>query len=184
MGSYTIFAQTSTAIASLLRDTISPEPLAKPEQIGICSPQEKGNYTVGIFLYDVEMEKQMQLQGRIQLDTEQYKEPPLIFSLYYMIFVHLDGDTHTKCVDEQRILGKIIQQLYNYRKIPQQYLQGDSLLLEYLNISLEEKNKLYSLLQHSYETACFYKASPVVMDTERVYGTKPVKKAGFHIGMK
>lgn len=188
MGLYTAFAEVSASIVSLLRDTVSPEPLTKPEQIGICSPKERGNYTVGVFLYHIEMEKTMQLQGRIQLDTEQYKEPPLAFSLYYMIFVHLDADMNTKCVDEQRILGKIIQQLYNYRKIPQNYLRGslkaEQLSLEYINISLEDKNKLYSLLNHSYETACFYKISPVLLDTEMVYRTKPVKEAQFQLHVK
>ena len=49
MGLYTAFAEVSASIVSLLRDTVSPEPLTKPEQIGICSPKERGNYTVGVF---------------------------------------------------------------------------------------------------------------------------------------
>ena len=109
MGGYTIFADISTAIVTLLRSTISPIPLQKAEQIGICSPKEKENYTVGVFLYDIEIHKEMELQSRVFIDEEQYKEPPLSFSLYYMIFVNLKANSDTKQIDEQRILGRIIE---------------------------------------------------------------------------
>lgn len=187
MGRYTTFAEVSTAIVTLLRDTISPEPLPKPEQIGICSPKEKDNYIVGVFLYDIEIHKEMELQSRVILDEQRYKEPPLSFSLYYMIFVNLKADSSTKQIDEQRILGRIIQQLYNYRKVPQNYLNGsikqqqETISLQYINLSLEDKNKLYAMWNHSHETACFYKVSPVFMDTEMIYTTKRVKQIDFHV---
>ena len=46
MGNYTVFAEISTAIITLLRNVITPEPFNKPEQIGICSPREKENYEI------------------------------------------------------------------------------------------------------------------------------------------
>ena len=190
MEGYTIFAEISTAIVTLLRSTISPVPLAKAEQIGICSPKEKENYTVGVFLYDIEIHKEMELQSRVFIDEEQYKEPPLSFSLYYMIFVSLKADSTTKQIDEQRILGKIIQQLYNYRKIPKECLRGNiseqqqNISLQYINLSLEEKGKLYTMLNHTHETACFYKVSPVFMDTDRIYHTKRVKQKEFKVYKK
>ena len=107
-----------------------------------------------------------------------------------MIFVNLKSDSSTKQIDEQRILGKIIQQFYNYRKIPQQYLSGsiqkaqEAISLQYLNISLEEKNKLYAMWNCYYETSCFYKVSPVFMDTEMIHTTKRVVKKEFKIQTK
>lgn len=190
MGNYTVFAEVSTTIITLLRNVITPEPFNKPEQIGICSPREKENYEIGVFLYDIEIHKEMELQSRIIIDETQYKEPPLSFSLYYMIFVNLKSDSSTKQIDEQRILGKIIQQLYNYRKIPQQYLSGsiqkaqENISLQYLNVSLEEKNKLYAMWNFYNETACFYKVSPVFMDTEMIHTTKRIVKREFKIQQK
>ncbi len=187
MGGYTIFADISTAIVTLLRSTISPIPLQKAEQIGICSPKEKENYTVGVFLYDIEIHKEMELQSRVFIDEEQYKEPPLSFSLYYMIFVNLKANSDTKQIDEQRILGRIIQQLYDYRKIPRECFRGSileqqqNISLQYINLSLEEKSKLYAMLNHTHETACFYKVSPVFMDTDKIYHTKRVKQKEFKV---
>ena len=54
MGSYTIIADVSRSIVEMLRKTMIPEPIQKEEEIGLCSPNDRGNHILGIYLYDLD----------------------------------------------------------------------------------------------------------------------------------
>lgn len=190
MGTYTVISDASCSLLEVLRKTVSPEPISKPETIGLCQPNDRGGNILGIYLYDVKENETMRSQERLRLDAEHYKEPPLSFYLNYMIFVHSSSEAATRMIDEQRILGRVIQQLNNYRRIPGRYMAGslkdsnEPLEIQPLTLTIDERVKIWSLFNQPYRTSCFYQIGPVYMDTEMIKTTKRVVSAEFDIRQK
>ena len=54
MGRYTVIADISEKIVSLLCDGMVPDLIPDKNGIGLCGPDEKGDFSVGIYLYDIE----------------------------------------------------------------------------------------------------------------------------------
>ena len=52
MGKYTVIADVGKSIIDLLKDKLVPEPVSKPDTIGICDPKERGSFVVGIHPYN------------------------------------------------------------------------------------------------------------------------------------
>ena len=190
MGLYTVISDTSCSILEMLRKTVSPEPISKPETIGLCQPNERGNNILGIYLYDVKEAEGMRSQERIKLDDKHYKEPPQSFYLNYMIFVHSTSEVATRMIDEQRILGRVLQQMNNYRRVPDEFLVGslkennEVLQIQLLSLTADEKSKIWSLFNQPYKTSVFYQVGPVYMDTELIKTTTRVTDAEFRIQQK
>lgn len=190
MGGYTVIADTSSSIIELLRNTLSPEPIKKPETIGLCQPNERGNFLLGVYLYNVTENPEMFSQKKRLIDPEHYMEPPMSFFLHYMIFAHSESEISTRLIDEQRILGKAIQQLNNFRRIPKEYLIGtlkeneEPVDIQGVSVSVDEKVKIWSLFNQPYHTSFFYKAGPIFMDTDMIKSIKRVTSAEFTIGQK
>ena len=54
MADYTIIADVGNALAGLLRAGMVPEMLLNEDSIGVCSPEDKGDFLLGLFLYDIQ----------------------------------------------------------------------------------------------------------------------------------
>lgn len=182
LGSYTIIADVSRSIVEMLRKTMIPEPIQKEEGIGLCSPNDRGNHILGIYLYDLEENPEQRSKERRYLDREHYKEPPISINLYYMLFAYSDADPANRIYDEQRILGRAIQQMNENRRLTDEYLKGtlkekeEFIELAMIPISLEEKVRIWSLFQQPYRICAFYKAGPVFLESTKIFQTKRVKE--------
>ncbi|MGL4791663.1 MAG: Pvc16 family protein, partial [Anaerotignaceae bacterium] len=118
-------------------------------------------------------------------DPEHYKDPPVAYELFYMAFVHSESEINTRLIDEQRILGRVLQKFCDYRRIPQEYLMGtlkenkEILDIQGLNLTIDEKIKIWSLFNEPYRTSFFYKAGPVFMESDLIKTTKRVISANI-----
>ena len=54
MTDYTAIYETAESLAALFRRDMTPEPIAKAEQIGLCEPQEPEDNQLTIWIYNVE----------------------------------------------------------------------------------------------------------------------------------
>ena len=53
MAKYTVIADTCRTVVEMLKDNLVPEPMSKPESIGVCDPKDRGNFVLGIHPYNI-----------------------------------------------------------------------------------------------------------------------------------
>lgn len=194
MGNYTIIALTGKAIIDLLCRELVPEPVKRAENIGLCNPDEKGNYILGLYLYDIEENAEVRNQEKIMLDREHFKNPPTSLNLYYMLFASSESEIASRAGDEQKILGKAIQVLNDYSRIGINQentlvTEGFDETMEIFDIQglvlpFEEKQKIYSLFEKKALTAYFYKVGPVFIESEKIKRIRRVMQSEIIIKQK
>ena len=190
MGSYTVMADVSRSILELLKSNLVPEPIKKVENIGVCAPNDRGNNILGLYLYNIDENPESRSMERIILDKEHYKDAPMSINLYYMLFAYSDTDLSTRAVDEQRILGKAIQVLNENSQIEKEYLMGtlketeETVSLSMINMSLEEKVRIWSLFNQPYRISAFYKVGPIFLESDKIKTFKRVQKVDISVHQK
>ena len=65
MGKSTSVAEVGTAIVKLLQRELIPDTLQNPDAIGLCSPTDRGDYIVGICLYDIRESEELRVNTMI-----------------------------------------------------------------------------------------------------------------------
>jgi hypothetical protein len=177
IGQYTVIADVGLTILQLLRDNMVNEPIQQPEFIGLSHPNDKGDLSLSLFLYSVKesADRQTQMLSRGQ-NTLQF--PPLTVELFYLLTAHSAAELQTRALDEQRILGKALQVLYDNSIINGQALQGsladtnEELRIVMENLSLDT---LISLFPNSpYKLSVCFSVGPVQIESTRVKATKRV----------
>jgi len=181
MGSYTIISQISKKIIDLLCENIIPEPIKKTEDIGLCSPDDRGSSILGIYLYNIEENAETKSMERVFIDKEHYKNPPVSLNLYYMFFVHSKSEIISRAIDEQRILGKVIQ-VFNDN--PRIYIDNEVFDVQALYLEYNDKNKILSSFENKSDLVCFYKISPVFIESEKIKVVKRVLSAEISVNHK
>lgn len=185
MGSFTVIADVSRSVLALLRSALVPDLVKKEEMIGLCPPHDRESVQLGLYLYDMDENPEMRSQERQYLDKEHYKNPPMSLNLYYMLYACSDADLAVRALDEQRIMGRAIQQLNDYRRLPQENLcgtllgSGAEIELQMIALTFEEKVRIWSLFNQPYRLCAYYKAGPVLLDCAVVRQTKRVTDARF-----
>ena len=177
MGKFSALSDASRTIVNLLKAEL--EGIVNPENIGVCDPRERTNFTVGIHLYDLQENGEFRETREVVLQDGSTKPPPTSLSLYIVISVASKAELPVRAFDEQRILGKVIQTLNDYGRLPEQHMPealrqaGETITIELLSVDLEEKIKIWSLFGQPYKPSCFYRISPVLIESAIVRKPKP-----------
>ena len=179
MAKYTIISEVGKALTNILRDKLVPEPIDKPEKIGICEPKDRGDFIVGIHPYDIQEDLTTQKKAPIKLPDGQEQDPPSLMELYYMVSVSSKAEIEVRSAEESRIIGKIIQIFKDNQVIPSEYLSEDSTIenipISMIPLEMEEKVKIWTMFGESYKLSVFYLVGPVAIDSEVVRKPKLVE---------
>ena len=180
MARYTVIADIGKAIVDMLKDKIVPEPLSKPESIGICDPKDRGSFVVGIHPYNLSENGDVRRVEPIVLPDGNLQNPPTSYQLSFMVSIASKAEIANRALDEQRIMGKIIQTFNDYPVLPPEYLPepfrivGEDISIRMLPLELEEKVKIWSMYSEPYKLSVFYSAGPILIDSAIV--RKPSKR--------
>lgn len=184
---HTAIAETGNALAELLRTYMVPEVIMNPDHIGLCSPAEKGDLEVGIYLYDVRENEEVRSHSMIIVDSSRQKYPSSFLNLYYMITAYSNGDIKYRSEEEHKILGKIVQ-VYRDHAVLEQMIQGTGTpdgetipTIELLNLNLEDKMRIWSVPNTAYKTSLFYKVGPVEIESEKTKDAQRVVDITFTV---
>lgn len=184
---HTAIAETGNALAELLRTYMVPEVIMNPDHIGLCSPAEKGDLEVGIYLYDVRENEEVRSHSMIMVDSSRQKYPSSFLNLYYMITAYSNGDIKYRSEEEHKILGKIVQ-VYRDHAVLEQMIQGTGTpdgetipTIELLNLNLEDKMRIWSVPNTAYKTSLFYKVGPVEIESEKTKDAQRVVDITFTV---
>ena len=109
MAKFTGIAEVSRKIVELLQQQLVPELIPDGNKICLCSPDERKDTVLGIFLYDVRECEEIRRSGMINIGADRQAYPPIYISLYYMITAYVSSDLKFRMLQEQQILGKVVQ---------------------------------------------------------------------------
>ena len=180
MGGYTAIADVGGKSVKILKEILVPEMVQTPEGIGMCSPQEKEDIVLGVFLYDIQEHGEIQMHRMVDVSPSKQVFPPVYLSLYYMITPYFAGNVKFRSEQEQRALGRIIQYFHDYPLFPGE----DRLQIQLLRASTEDKVKLWSFGSQPYRTSLFYKISPVRIDSARARSVDRVRAFKANVGRR
>lgn len=180
MAKYSVIADVSRTIVDLLRAELVPEPVAQAEQIGACDPHERGSCVVGVHIYDIsEAGETRRLTPVVQPDGSQ-RNPPIPLYLSLMVSVASKAEKETRTLDEQLIMGRVMQVLEDNRRLPVKYMPsalyaaGETVTVSAVPMELEEKTKIWTMFTESYKLSVFYKVGPVFLESAVV--TRPAAR--------
>ena len=190
MGKYTSIAEVGMAIVRLLRKELVPDTLQTPDAIGLCSPTDRGDYMVGIYLYDIRESEELRVNTMIARGAQELLYPPSYVNLYYMITVTSTGDIKYRSEEEHKILGRIVQVLADYPCLDRETLEPVTsrkqldVELSMQNLTLEDKMRIYSVPNAGYKLSLFYRAAPVEIESTKSRRTVRVMEAEFGLEEK
>lgn len=170
MGRYTIIADTGNCLVERLRGVLVPDLIQNVGEIGLRSPEDRGDTSLGLFLYDIKPSEEV-YQKRAVVTNDRISKPPMFLSLSYMITAYAQGDVQYRLLQEERILGRVIQYFYDNPIIPleevdPQMTGGTELHIQMLNPDVDEKSRIWSFPNVGNRLSLFYKVSPVAIDSE------------------
>lgn len=174
MANYTIMADIGNAIVQLLRDHLVPAIIINTENIGLCTPSDRGDITLGVNLYDIRENQDIVITEMLPRGVKQLKYPSTFYDLYYMITSYSTSDLKFRATEDQKILGKVLQVLKDHPAFTVEQL-GSELAnsrfvprIELLQLEHDEKMKLWNVPNMPYKLSLFYKVYPVEIESDRM----------------
>ena len=166
MGKYTIIADTG----NWLRGALVPDLIQNAGEIGLRSPEDRGDTVLGLFLYDIRPSEEV-YQKRAVVTNDRIAKPPVFLSLSYMITAYSQGDIQYRLPQDERILGRVIQYFHDNPIIPLEEvdarrMSGTELHIQMLKLDEDEKSRIWSFPNVGNRLSLFYRVSPVAIDSE------------------
>ena len=162
MEDYTKIANTGNQIVELLKEALVPELLNSPDQIGLCSPEDHGDFAVGVWLYDLKEDTDIQMHDMVEMGQRTLRYPSVYLVLRYMITLYLQSDLKYRAVQEHQIMGRIIQVLRDRAVLdaetfkPLEDASGMNIRIQMHNLSMEEKMRIWTFPNTPYKASLFY----------------------------
>lgn len=188
MADYSIIADVSTWLMKLLRETMCPEPITSPSQIELASPADENvDYTLGVYLYDMQEEKNVVLPRFQPAGRMAVRQSPMPYRLYYMIYVNGSSQRGLRAFDIQRIMGRAAQIVNDQRTVLPGNLQPwlevpePPIELSQAKISLEEKVRIWQAVNKPYQMSLFYEAAPILLSSDNIQTFTRVREAQFTV---
>ncbi len=186
MADYTIIADVSEKLIGLLKKEFVPEFISSKDGIALCSPADKSDVTLGLFLFDIRESEEIRRSSAVISGMNKMQYPPIFLNLYYMVTAYTAGDVRFRMSSEERILGRVIQYFHDYPlisidDIDPGDMNGVDLRIEMLRLDAEQKSKIWNFPNVPYKTSIFYKVSPVSIDSARKKEVIRVKQAQINV---
>ncbi len=184
MAEYTAIFEAAEAVAELLRREMTPEPISKPELIGLCTPFEPEDFQLTVYLYALEEEAHRR-QSPYAFQTEgrdAQRMPPLALNLHLALTAHSKAPVQTRAADEYRILGRAMQVVRDHPDLAPYC--GGSLAAsgQPVRLSLENDRERQEALQRAwsgsnkpYKLSFSCRVETVLLDSERVRSVARVR---------
>lgn len=191
MADFSIIADVSSLLVKRLREEICPEPLQSPEAIQLVGPTDKNaDFQLGLYLYDIRDFGEYRISGQVRGPNSEKTFPPRPLTLSYLLFLNSKAQIAAGAEAEQRILGRAIQALADHPEVDIQtahLFEGEpdeNAAVTFLNLSFEDKSKIWSCLNIPYQVAVYFNVSPVMLSSRRSEPFTRVVSARFSVDPK
>ena len=190
MANYNIVSDISDALVKLLREGMVPEIIPNSEGIGVCHPSDKGDLSLGIYLYDIKRNIDIIDNDMVPVGTSKQRSPSSYLDLYYMITAYSTSDIKFRSIEEAKILGRAIQLLEGTSLLKGEVFGNSFSELKYppkiemLDLESEEKRRIWNMTDTPYKLSLFYKVYPVEIESVKIKSITRVVEADFSIEEK
>jgi len=153
MGNSNAIAEVGLSVVSVLKKHMTPEPIASPESIGLCMPQDPEDFQVTVWIYNVEEQK----SGANSIgfrpdpaDPRLERFSPMQLKVFMLVTEHSKAPSQIRAADEYRIMGRAMQIVRDMPVIEQEYLEGSlkgdgtALSIEMHKLSTDELTKIWN----------------------------------------
>lgn len=168
---YTALTEIGNALVDLLRREMVPATLQNQDHIGLCAPDERGDFEIGLYLYDIRPSEEVQAYEMSQVSMNVQKYPPLYVDVMYMVTAYSNGDIQYRAQEEQRLLGRVLQVFHDYPVLDESAVdlqpEDVDIGIELQRLSSEEKMRVWTVPNQAYKTSLFYKVGPVAIESTR-----------------
>jgi hypothetical protein len=171
----------------LLREHLTPDPIPQPEMIGLASPVDKGDFYLSLFLYSIRESGDNRRTQMIARGTDEIQFPPMVVDLNYLLTVQSPAELQTRALDEQRILGKAMQVLYDNSVLRNSMAvgtladNGEEVRIVMESLTGEALLNMWNFADTPYRLSISYTVGPVNIDSTRIKTTKRVTERDFRI---
>ena len=179
MSNYSAIAETGELLVKLLRENLVPKVILNSDSIGLCNPADRGDYTLGVNLYDVRESEEMFPSGMRDRSVNEQKYPSKFMTLFYMVTVYSNSDLKYKAMEEQKIVGKVIQILMDNNLLKNGQEHSNPARIEMLRISRDERGKIWSEYSVPYKLSLFYKVYPIEIESAKTRIISRVRETEF-----
>jgi hypothetical protein len=188
MGKYTMIADTSQRIVEMLSEALVPDLISNSSEIGLRSPEDRNDITLGVFLYDVRPNDEIYQRGPV-VRNERISRAPLYLSLFYMITAYSKGNEKYRQAHEQQILGRVLQLFHDNAVIPlgdvdPMMTSGTELHIKLQTLGADEKSRVWSFPNVGNKLSLFYKVSPVAIDSAESAKVTRVTDMDINVGIR
>ena len=190
MANYNIVSDISDALVKLLREGMVPEIIPNSEGIGVCHPSDKGDLSLGIYLYDIKRNIDIIDNDMVPVGTSKQRSPSSYLDLYYMITAYSTSDIKFRSIEEAKILGRAIQLLEGTSLLKGEVFGNSFSELKYppkiemLDLESEERRRIWNMTDTPYKLSLFYKVYPVEIESVKIKSITRVVEADFSIEEK
>lgn len=187
MAGYTIIAEIGNAIVQLLRENLVPGIIANTENVGLCTPSDRGDIILGVNLYDVRENQEIVPTNMTSVGLKQQRYPSSFYNLYYMITAYSISDIKFRAAEDHKILGKVLQVLkdnpvFTAEQLDHAYASSQYVpKIELMQMETEEKFKLWNVPDVPYRLSLFYKVYPVEVESSRIKGVTRIVDVDFTV---
>ena len=190
MADYTALVEAGNGLVELLRENLTPEPIANREVIALCSPHEPENNQLSVYLYQVEEDTQGVASGYYQVDRNTQRKRPSRYNLRFLVTAHSKAPAQLKEADQYRMIGAALQVLKDHPIIDMQYLQGS--LAEQsaaIHVVLEKTSqdqllKIWNNTSNNYKLSFVVLLSGVEIDSRKEKKVSRVTDVEIHTNQK
>ncbi|MGI6778028.1 MAG: DUF4255 domain-containing protein [Acetivibrionales bacterium] len=187
MGEYTVITDVGTSLIRLLQKNMIPEPIDKPEMIGLCSPNDPGDFQLTLYLYHIEENGDYRQNSMINENVNRLRYPPLSLKLYYLLTSHSKTGVYSRNADESMILGRAIQILHDNAVITPENLEGtlrdsgEGIQITFNKLTYEELQRIWAFPNIPYKLSVGYIVEPVLLNSRKTREVKRVTEADFSL---
>jgi len=153
MGNSNVIAEVGLSVVNVLKKHMTPEPIASPESIGLCMPQDPEDFQITVWIYSIEEQKSGASSMGFHLDPvdpgiERYS--PMQLKVFMLVTAHSKAPSQVRAADEYRIMGRALQTMRDTPVIEKEYLEGSlagddmGLNAEMYKLSTEELTKIWN----------------------------------------
>lgn len=187
MGRYTVIADVGSAMVQMLRDNLCPDIILSPDNIGLCSPADKGDMILGLHLYDVRESQEIRAVEMVDLSPSRQRYPGTYLTLSYMITAYSKADVKYRSAEDQRILGKVIQTLRDNSVLSAQTFTPVTragpldMRIQMLSLEIDAQQRIWNVPNQAYRTSLFYRVGPVEVESGRIRDVQRVVDLDFTV---
>lgn len=174
MANYSVISDIGNGLVKLLRSQMVPEIIVNSEGIGLCCPSDRGDISLGLYLYEIRESEEMTGREMRPVGEDARRFPSKFLSLSYMVTAYSSSDIKFRASEEHRILGKALQVFMDNPVLDEEYLgEGGRgmtypVRLEFMKIENEEKMKLWNFPDLPCKLSLFYRVYPVEIESARI----------------